>query len=309
MGGNFLSATPDTEFTAEALQKCRVTAHVSTKLNRAHLITGEIALILPCLGRSEKDRQSSGEQFVTVEDSMGIINPSRGHAEPASQHLLSEPAIVAGLAKATLGSRSTVDWEALVGDYDRVRDHIEHVVAGFDDYNARIRKDIFYLPNDARDKRKFNNKEGKAKFIISELRPLKLAPGKYLMTTVRSHDQFNTTIYGLNDRYRGVYNGRRVIFMNVDDIKAAGLEPGQLVDLTSYYKDETRTAQHFMVAPMEIASGCTATYFPEANVLVSINNSADRSNTPVSKSVIISIEPSKDPGAAIDRIRREATAN
>ena len=306
MGGNFLSATPDTEYTAEALQKCRVTAHVSTKLNRAHLITGEIALILPCLGRSEKDRQSSGEQFVTVEDSMGIINPSRGHAEPASKHLLSEPAIVAGLARATLGSRSAVDWDALVGNYDRIRDHIEHVVGGFDDFNSRIRKDIFYLPNDARDRRKFNNKEGKAKFIISQLAPLKLVPGQFLMTTVRSHDQFNTTIYGLNDRYRGVYNGRRVIFMNVDDIAAAGLQQGQLVDLTSYYQDETRVARHFMVAPIEIARGCTATYFPEANVLVSINNSAERSNTPVSKSIVITIAPSKDVQAGVDRILREA---
>lgn len=307
MGGNFLSATPDTEFTAEALQKCRVTAHVSTKLNRAHLITGEIALILPCLGRSEKDRQSSGEQFVTVEDSMAIINPSRGHAEPASKHLLSEPAIVAGLAKASLGARSTVDWDALVGNYDRIRDHIEHVVAGFDNFNARIREDVFYLPNDARDRRKFNNKEGKAKFVISELTGFALQPGQYLMTTVRSHDQFNTTIYGLNDRYRGVYNGRRVIFMNADDIAAAGLKQGQLVDLTSYYKDETRVARHFMVAPIEIARGCTATYFPEANVLVSINNSAERSNTPVSKSLVISIAPSKDAAVGVDRILREAT--
>src|SRR2546430_4169869 len=307
MGGNFLSATPDTEYTAEVLQKCRVTAHVSTKLNRAHLITGEIALILPCLGRSEKDRQSSGEQFVTVEDSMGIINPSRGHAEPASEYLRSEPAIVAGLAKATLGSRSTINWDALIGNYDRIRDHIEHVVVGFDDFNARIRKDVFYLPNDARDRRKFNNPEGKAKFIISQLMPHKLAPDQYLMTTVRSHDQFNTTIYGLNDRYRGVYNGRRVIFMNGDDIKAAGLRQGQLVDLTSYYKDEMRTAGHFMVAPMEIARRCTATYFPEANVLVSINNSADRSNTPVSKSLVISIAPSPDTAAAVNRILREAS--
>ena len=307
MGGNFLAAPPDTEYTAKALQKCRVTAHVSTKLNRAHLITGEIALILPCLGRSEIDRQESGEQFVTVEDSMGIINPSRGHAEPASQHLLSEPAIVAGLAKATLGSRSTVGWDGLVANYDGIRDRIERVVPGFENFNARIRKDVFYLPNDARDRRKFNNPEGKAKFRISQLTPPNLAPGQYLMTTVRSHDQFNTTIYGLDDRYRGVYNGRRVIFMNGDDIKAAGLRQGQLVDLTSYYKDETRTACHFMVAPMEIARRCTATYFPEANVLVSINNSADRSNTPVSKSLVISIAPSPDTAAAVNRILREAS--
>ena len=307
MGGNFLAAPPDTEYTAKALQKCRVTAHVSTKLNRAHLITGEIALILPCLGRSEIDRQESGEQFVTVEDSMGIINPSRGHGEPASQHLLSEPAIVAGLAKATLGSRSTVGWDGLVANYDRIRDRIERVVPGFENFNARIRKDVFYLPNDARDRRKFNNPEGKAKFSISQLTPPNLAPDQYLMTTVRSHDQFNTTIYGLNDRYRGVYNGRRVIFMNGDDIKAAGLRQGQLVDLTSYYRDETRTACHFMVAPMEIARRCTATYFPEANVLVSINNSADRSNTPVSKSLVISIAPSPDTAAAVNRILREAS--
>ncbi len=307
MGGNFLAAPPDTEYTAKALHKCRVTAHVSTKLNRAHLITGEIALILPCLGRSEIDRQESGEQFVTVEDSMGIINPSRGHAEPASQHLLSEPVIVAGLAKATLGSRSTVGWDGLVANYDRIRDRIERVVPGFENFNARIRKDVFYLPNDARDRRKFNNPEGKAKFSISQLTPPNLAPDQYLMTTVRSHDQFNTTIYGLDDRYRGVYNGRRVIFMNGDDIKAAGLRQGQLVDLTSYYKDEMRTACHFMVAPMEIARRCTATYFPEANVLVSINNSADRSNTPVSKSLVISIAASPDAAAAVNRILREAS--
>ena len=306
MGGNFLSATPDTEYTAKALQKCRVTAHVSTKLNRAHLITGDIALILPCLGRSEVDRQESGDQFVTVEDSMGIINPSRGHAKPASKSLRSEPAIVAGLAKATLGSRSSVDWDGLLGNYDRIRDHIEHVIAGFDDFNPRIRKDVFYLPNDARDRRKFNNPEGKAKFIVSDLTPHRLEPGQFLMTTVRSHDQFNTTIYGLHDRYRGIYNGRRVIFMNADDMNASGLQQGQLVDLTSYYNDEKRVARHFMVAPIEIARGCTATYFPEANALVSINNTAERSNTPVSKSIIISITPSKDVPTAVDRIRREA---
>src|SRR5207244_8386535 len=240
--------------------------------------------------------------------SMGIINPSRGHAEPASRQLRSEPAIVACLAKATLGSRTTVNWKNLTADYDGICDHIEHVVAGFDALNARIRKYVFYLPNDARDRRKFNNTEGKAKFIISQLMPHQLAPDRYLMTTVRSHDQFNTTIYGLNDRYRGVYNGRRVIFMNPDDIAAAGLQQGQLVDLTSHYKDETRVAQHFMVAPMEIARKCTATYFPEANVLVSINNSAERTNTPVSQSLIISIAPSIDSAAAVDRIRREAGA-
>ena len=308
LGGNFLAATPDTEYTAKALQNCRLTAQISTKLTRSHLITGESALILPCLGRSEIDRQETGDQFVTVEDSMGIINSSRGHLEPASKDLRSEPAIVAGLAEATLGARTTVDWNGLVANYDRIREHIEHVIEGFENFNERIRQDVFYLPNEARDKRKFNNGIGKAKFIISEIDPHELRPGQYLMTTVRSHDQFNTTIYGLNDRYRGVYNGRRVIFMNAEDVCESGLQQGQFVDLTSHYQGEKRIAKHFMVAPFNIPRGCTATYFPEANVLVSINHTADRSNTPVSKSVIISIAPSLDTSAAVAELRREMNA-
>lgn len=304
LGGNFLAATPDTEYTAKALQNCRLTAQISTKLNRGHLITGEIALILPCLGRSEIDRQESGEQFVTVEDSMSVINPSRGHLEPASKDLRSEPAIIAGLAEATLGARTTVDWKGLAGNYDRIRDHIEHVIAGFENFNERIRKDVFYLPNDARDNRKFNNGIGKAKFVISEIDPHDLRPGEYLMMTVRSHDQFNTTIYGLNDRYRGVYNGRRVIFMNPDDVKDSGLQQGQFVDLTSHYENEKRVAKHFMVAPFNIPRRCTATYFPEANVLVPINSTADRSNTPTSKSVVITVAPSVDTAEAVAELQR-----
>ena len=302
LGGNFLAASPDTEYTAEALQRCRLTAHVSTKLNRSHLITGEIALILPCLGRSEIDCQQTGEQFVTVEDSMGIISPSRGHAAPASDYLMSEPAIVGHLAEATLGNRSKVDWKDLIANYDRIRDHIDHVIPGFQNFNVRIRKDIFYLPNPARDKREFNTPTGKAQFIVSDLQPLRLGPGQYLMMTVRSHDQFNTTIYGLDDRYRGVYNGRRVVFMNEEDIKDAGLQQGQLVDLTSHFNGEERVATHFMVAPIQIARGCTATYFPEANVLVPINSTADRSNTPTSKSLIVSIKPSADAREAVDEL-------
>jgi molybdopterin-dependent oxidoreductase alpha subunit len=306
LGGNFLSATPDTEYTAKALQNCRLTAQVSTKLNRAHLITGEIALILPCLGRSEIDRQQSGDQFVTVEDSMGVISPSRGHLEPASKDLLSEPVIVCRLAEATLGARTTVDWNGLAANYDRIRDHIEHVIAGFEGFNHRIRADIFYLPNQARDHRKFNNGIGKARFIVSEIDPHDLQPGQFLMMTVRSHDQFNTTIYGLNDRYRGVYNGRRVIFMNPDDVREAALEPGQFVDLTSHHAGEERVARHFMVAPHSLPRGCTATYFPEGNVLVPINSTADRSNTPTSKSVIITIAPTVDIDNAVADLRRNA---
>src|SRR5438045_1926259 len=218
MGGNFLVASPDTNYTAKALRSCRLTAHVATKLNRSHLITGEIALILPCLGRSEVDRQAGGEQFVTVEDSMGIINPSRGVLEPASEELRSEPAIVAGLAQATLDERCRVDWEALVADYNRIRDHIEHVIPGFERFNERIARDIFYLPNPVRDERKFNTDIGKAKFTVHPIPRNELPPGRSIMTTIRSHDQFNTHLYGLADRYRGIFNGRRAVFMTADDI-------------------------------------------------------------------------------------------
>ncbi len=294
LGGNFLSATPDTHYTAAALQKCRLTAHVSIKLNRAHLITGEIGLILPCLGRSEKDRQAGGLQFVTVEDSMGIVNPSVGSLEPHSEYLRSEPAIVAGLAKATLNGKSTVDWDSLVADYDRIREHIEHVITGFENFNERIRKNVFYLLNEARDHRKFNNGIGKAKFITEPLTYIKLEPAQYLLMTIRSHDQFNTHLYGLDDRYRGIYNGRRVIFMNKDDVKEAGLQQGQLVDLTSHFRGEERTIRHFLVAPYDLPRRCTATYYPEGNPLVPINSVADRSNTPTSKSIVITVVPSPD---------------
>jgi len=293
LGGNFLSATPDTEFTAKALQSCRLTAQISIKLNRSHLITGEIALILPCLGRSEIDRQAGGEQFVTVEDSMGIINPSRGVLEPASEHLRSEPAIVAGLARATLAERSRVDWEGLVADYNRIRDHIENVIPGFERFNQRIAEDIFYLPNAARDERKFNTDVGRAKFTVHPIPRNELPPGRYIMMTIRSHDQFNTHLYGLDDRYRGIFNGRRVVFMNAEDVAGAGLKRGQLVDLTSHYDGEERTARGFQVVPYNIPRGCTATYFPEGNALVSINSVAERSNTPVSKFVIVSVAPQR----------------
>jgi molybdopterin-dependent oxidoreductase alpha subunit len=295
LGGNFLSATPDTTFTAEALRRSTLTAHVSTKLNRSHLITGKTALILPCLGRSEIDRQAGGEQFVTVEDSMGIINSSRGSLVPASEHLLSEPAIVARLATAVLGAHTPVDWSALAADYDRIRDHIEHVIPGFERFNERVRIGPFYLPNGPRDSRTFATLSGKAVFtthVFAEEAPL--APGQFVMMTIRTHDQFNTTIYGLDDRYRGIFNGRRVVFLHADDIAALGLMQGQLVDLTSHFRGEQRVAPSFMVAPYDIPRGCAATYFPEANVLVPIDSVAERSNTPTSKYVVITIAPAKD---------------
>ena len=230
---------------------------------------------------------------------------ARGRLEPASKDLAANLRSSARWPRPpwARGQRSIGKVSSLIG----IRDHIDHVIDGFESYNERIREDVFYLPNEARDRRKFNNGIGKAKFILSEIEPHDLRPGEYLMMTVRSHDQFNTTIYGLNDRYRGVYNGRRVVFMNAQDVSDSGLQQGEFVDLTSRYKDETRIAKHFMVAPFNIPRGCTATYFPEANVLVSINDTADRSNTPVSKSVVITIAPSADPAAAVAELQRDAS--
>jgi molybdopterin-dependent oxidoreductase alpha subunit len=291
LGGNFLSATPDTEFTVAALRRCRLTAHVSTKLNRSHLITGERALILPCLGRTEIDEQATGPQFVSTENSMGVVQMSRGSLAPASEELLSEPQIVARLAKATLENRTTVDWDALASDYDRVRDAIERVVPGFENYNARVREPGgFYLPNAARE-RVFNTASGKAVFTIHPLPEHNLAPDQYLMMTIRSHDQFNTSVYSANDRYRGISNDRRVVFLNRDDISAAGLRERQVVDLVSHFEGEERVGKAFSIVPYDIPRRCAATYFPEANVLVPVRNVAEKSNTPVSKSVVISIRP------------------
>lgn len=293
MGGNFLSATPDTEYTAEALQRCLLTAHVSTKLNRSHLITGKQALILPCIGRSEKDIQAAGPQFVTVEDSMSVVSSSRGSLEPVSPHLLSEPAILGRLAQATLKERSTVDWKGLVVDYDRIRDRIANVVPGFEDFNRRIREGSFYLPNGARE-RKFNTPSLKAHFTVHPIPHHNLDPRQYVMMTIRSHDQFNTTIYGLDDRYRGIYNGRRVVFLNPEDIKEAGIVEGQLVDLTSHFEGEERVANRFVVVPFSIPRRCAATYYPETNVLVPIGSVAEKSNTPTSKFVVISLKTSTE---------------
>jgi molybdopterin-dependent oxidoreductase alpha subunit len=292
LGGNFLSATPDTEFTAEALRSCRLTAQVSTKLNRGHLITGKQALILPCLGRTEIDTQSAGAQFVTTENSMAVVQASRGSLEPASAQLRSEPAIVAGLAKATLGARTSLDWSGLIGNYDRIRDLIEKIVPGFENYNERVRRaGGFHLPNAARD-RNFKTSTGKAMFTIHALPAHQLQPGQLLMMTIRSHDQFNTSIYGLNDRYRGIRNGRRVVLLNREDLDDLGLDEGEHVDLVSHFEGEQRRAKKFLVVPYDIPRRCAATYFPEANVLVPIGSVAEKSNTPASKSVVISIERS-----------------
>jgi molybdopterin-dependent oxidoreductase alpha subunit len=289
LGGNFLSATPDTELTAEALRRCRLTVHVSTKLNRAHLVTGKRALILPCLGRTEIDVQSTGPQFVSSENSMGVVQSSRGLLPPASPELLSETMIVARLAASTIGCRSAIDWLSLAGNYDLIRDHIQRVIPGFEDYNRRVREPGgFYLPNGARE-RKFQTATGRAQFTVHPLSRHDLKPEQFLMMTMRSHDQFNTTIYGLDDRYRGIFNGRRVVFLNASDMEEEGLSQGDIVDLTSHFQGEQRIAKRFVVVPYSIPRRCAATYFPEANVLVPIGSVADKSNTPASKSVVISL--------------------
>ena len=317
MGGNFLSATPDTEFTAEALRRCKLTAHVSTKLNRSHLITGEQALILPCLGRTEIDLQESGAQFVSTENSMGVVQSSQGKNAPASEHLLSEPMIVAKLAEATLGAPASCwqtshknqfssqlicspwirpqdagapSWQAFVADYDCIRDAIEATIPGFENYNERVRKGGgFYLPNAPREG-KFTTPDGKAHFTIHPIPKHELHDGELVMMTIRSHDQFNTTIYGLDDRYRGIFNERRVVLMNEKDIAELNFKAGEVVDLVGEYNGETRIAHKFIIVAYDIPRKCCATYFPEANVLVPIDSVAEKSNTPVSKYVVIKMK-------------------
>ena len=231
---------------------------------------------------------------------MAVVQASRGFLPPASDHLLSEPAIVTRLAKATLGDRSRIDWQTLSADYDVIRDHIARVVPGFGDYNLRVRQPGgFHLPSQPRE-RIFKTPGGRAVFTVHPLPHHDLEPDQYLMMTIRSHDQFNTSIYGLDDRYRGIYNGRRVVFLNRDDISAAGLQAGQTVDLTSHFEGEERVARRFVVVPYSIPRRCAATYFPETNVLVPLRSVADKSNTPASKSVVISIQPSVD-GEKSDR--------
>ncbi len=290
MGGNLLSAAPDTERTAHGFRQCRMTVHVSTKLNRGHLVGGAQALILPCLGRTELDVQAGREQFVTVEDSMGIVHTSRGRMAPASDQLLSEPRIVARLARAAMAGRSPrIDWDALADDYDRIREHIARVVPGCERYGDRVREPGgFVLPNAARE-RIFETPTGKATFTVHALPEHDLGAGRLLMMTIRSHDQYNTTVYGLDDRYRGVRGGRHVVLMNADDAIERGLREGDVADITSHFADEERTARGWVVIPYPIPRGCCATYFPEANVLVALGAVARKSNTPASKSVVVTV--------------------
>ena len=291
LGGNFLSAAPDTAYTAHGLNRCEMTVQVSTKLNRSHLITGDEALILPCLGRTELDLQANGEQFVCVEDSMGAVHSSQGRLDPASAELMSEPAIVAALAQATLGATVGIDWSEFVRNYDSIRERIAAVIPGFENLNSRIRQPSgFILPNAVRDLREFRTASKKALFTAHPIPHLNVEAGQFIMTTIRSHDQYNTTIYGLEDRYRGIHNGRRVVLMNADDMAAQKLSEGDAVDIVSHHLGKQRRAKNFRIVLYEIPRGCLATYFPEANVLVPIDSVAKTSHTPTSKSIIVSLE-------------------
>ncbi|MFF9375107.1 FdhF/YdeP family oxidoreductase [Streptomyces griseoluteus] len=291
MGGNFVSASPDTEVTEAAMRRARLTVHVSTKLNRSHVVTGARALILPTLGRTERDVQGGGEQFVTVEDSMGMVHASRGRLAPASPHLLSEPAIVARLARRVLPD-STVPWAEFERDYAAIRDRIARVVPGFEDFNARVaRPGGFTLPHAPRDERRFPTATGKANFTAAPVEHPDLPAGRLLLQTLRSHDQYNTTIYGLDDRYRGITDGRRVVLVHPEDARELGVGDGSYVDLVGEWSDGVeRRAPGFRVVHYPTARGCAASYYPETNVLVPLDATADTSNTPASKSVVIRLE-------------------
>lgn len=291
LGGNLLPAAPDTRYTEKAFENCGMTVHVSTKLNRTHLFPGRESLILPCLGRTDKHVQKSGEQLVTVENSMGIVHASMGVLRPASQNLKSEPEIISSIAASTLPDDS-IKWMELIDDYSKIRDLISRAIKGFEDYNKKIKNDNgFTLPNGAREG-KFNTSRKAAIFTVNKLPDPLPAGHKYTLMTIRSHDQFNTTIYGLDDRYRGIFGGREVVFMNEEDMREESIEKEESIDIFNLY-DEKREITGFKVVPYNIPRGCIAAYFPEANPLVPISLKAHGSHTPASKSVGVNISSSR----------------
>ncbi len=289
LGGNFLMAASDTRYTGKGLQNCELTVQVSTKLNRSHMVTGKKALILPTLGRSEKDVKNGKPRFVTTENSMGRVRWSKGILKPASGQLMSEPEIIGNIGDAYFGKDHIVPWKSLGEDYEEIRKLIDHVARGFEDTEARSKGTGYYLPNNARagDFSKLPN--GRAKITLNALPDHKLAEDELMLMTIRSHDQFNTTIYGMDDRYRGVYGERRVLMMNEEDMNKRGLKNKEIVDLSSNYDGITRKAENFRVISYQIPKGNAAAYFPETNVLVPYNHFADKSRTPISKSIRIRV--------------------
>ncbi len=295
LAGNFVRAAPDSDVTEEAMRSCRVTAHISTKLNRSHTVCGDTALILPTLGRTERDVQADGEQFVTVENSMSEVHTSQGRLEPASRLLLSEVAILCRLARRTLDGKAGIPWDAFEGDYGTIRDRISRIVPGFHDFNARVaRPGGFQLPNPVNEG-VFNNTVGKALFTCNERVVPRAPEGHLLLQTLRSHDQWNTVPYTNNDRYRGIHGSRHVVLVNPADLSDLGLLRGDHVDLVSVWADGSeRRAENFEVVPYPAAKGSAAAYYPETNVLVPLDSVADISNQPTSKGIVVRLEPTLD---------------
>jgi molybdopterin-dependent oxidoreductase alpha subunit len=292
MGGNFALSAPDTPYTFEALRRCELTVQVSTKLNRSHVVHGKQALILPCLGRTEKDHQRSGVQGTTVEDSMAMVHISYGMKEPASPHLRSEPAIIAGLAQATLPD-SRIPWQDWVDDYDRIRDTMAKVIDGLEDYNRRVRRPLGFRIHQPARELVFLTETGRAEFSTAELTDVVVGDGKLVLGTMRSHDQFNTSIYSNDDRYRGVKGSRTVVFMNEGDMRERGIDELDLVDVTSYAKDgSTRTVHGYRAIAYDMPSGCAAGYMPELNVLCPIGDFSAQSDQPLMKHLVVEVKRS-----------------
>jgi molybdopterin-dependent oxidoreductase alpha subunit len=290
LGGNFLMAASDTEYTAESLQRCDLTVQISTKLNRTHLVTGKTGLILPTFGRSEKDLKNGQQRFITIENSMGRVRQSRGLLKPISDAIKSEPDIIAELADAYFKGNHPVNWKAMGEDYDLVRQKIDRVAKGFNNTVENSKGSGYYLPNNVRKLDFSMLPNGKAQLTLNTLSDHALAKDEFMLMTIRSHDQFNTTIYGLDDRYRGVYNERRVLFMNEKDMQIHHLKKMDVVDITSHYDGIDRMAPKFLVIPYKIPRQNLAAYFPEANILVPYNHYADQSKTPISKSIKVKLK-------------------
>lgn len=303
LGGNFAQATPDTPRTHAAMRNCDLTVHIATKLNRSHLVTGRDALILPCLGRTDIDMQASGPQGVTVEDTFSMVHISYGQLKPRAQTLRSEPAIIAGIAKATLGHHP-IDWDWVIADYGRIRDLIEETIPGFSDFNQKLTQPGGFHLGNAAAERRWNTETGLAQFSSSEL-PERLVNQAVLdqghtpdliLQTMRSHDQYNTTLYGLNDRYRGVFGMREVVFINEADIRKLGFEPGDKVDMVSLWEDgKERRVAGFTLVAYDIPQGQAAAYYPETNPLVPLDSYGDKTYTPTSKFIAIKLEKSSKP--------------
>ncbi|RAX44813.1 hypothetical protein DQ354_13515 [Arthrobacter sp. AQ5-06] len=293
MGGNFVGAISDTHAAFAAMENTELSVQISTKLNRSHTVTGAEALILPTMGRTEIDMQESGPQFVSVEDTVCAVHASHGTVRPVAPDLLSEVAIVSRLARKVVGDSVQADWTGFEKNYDLIRDHISHVVSGCEDYNRKIRQDGgFVLPNGPRDSRTFTTPTGKAMLTVNELEHVERPAGTLILQSMRSHDQFNTTIYGNNDRYRGIKKGREVVFVSPEDLAELGLADGQHVDIHGVYQDNVeRVLRNFRLVSYPTAAGCAAAYYPEANVLVPLDSVAEGSHTPASKAVIVRLEP------------------